>query len=70
MNYKQPIVKTCTENADPTNEYVRDALSDGYLQIIILNRAIPHDVARWLRHRHNDYHSGAGTSWLEITDIA
>ena len=55
--------------ADASNIYVVQAVETGLLGAFILSSRTPKDVQQWVKSKHNDFHAGSSTSFLELIDM-
>eukprot|EP00959_Pyramimonas_sp_CCMP1952_P096151 2010109-Pyramimonas_sp.AAC.1 len=56
--------------ADPSNEYVIQAIEDGYQDCLILKAATPEDVLKYVKEEHSGYHVGLGQNHIEKYEAA
>ena len=54
--------------AKPENKNVQRTLADG-LQVVIFDEQTPGDVRKWLKEIHNEFHTGAGKSYLDALKV-
>lgn len=68
------LCEAVTVGADvaPTNPFLLQAVMDGLEACIIVKKATPRDICSLIRYNHtgNEFHSGAGTSFIEIAEKA
>ena len=50
----------------PDNDFVTQAIEEGYPNVIVLRKDAPVDVLKWIKNCHNNYHIGSQTSFFEL----
>ena len=51
---------------NPKNELVMHAVANGFKGALVLRKDTPGDVLAWVKNKHNAFHTGSQTSFIEL----